>query len=969
MLREQLSKSIDTGFLDKLVHSQKAFRPELLTNDSETKKKVLTTIVRELEGCEEFWFSVAFATTSGVATLLNTLIELKERGVKGKILVSQYLNFTQPEALRRLNRIGNIELRIATEGNYHSKGYLFKRADLYTLIIGSSNLTQTALCTNKELNLKITATDNSELVASAIEEFKKEFDNAEEATESLIFKYSEIYQARRIADQRVIDEVLVPQPVHVFPNKMQRDALENISKLRDEGKVKALLISATGTGKTYLSAFDVQRVKPKKFLFVVHRRIIALEAMRTFKSLLGLEIKMDIYTGLQQELVADYLFATIQTISKPEHLNRFVREEFDYIVIDESHRAGADSYKRIIDYFRPGFLLGMTATPERTDATNVFELFDFNIAYEIRLHQALAEQMLSPFHYYGVTDLSIDGRQIEDTSEFNLLTSNERVDRIVEKINLYGTDTGIINGLIFCSRVDECILLSELFNRKGFRTLALTGDSSEEERSEAIARLECSTEPEKLDYIFTVDIFNEGVDIPKVNQLIMLRPTQSAIVFVQQLGRGLRKTESKDYLTVIDFIGNYSNNYLVPVALYGDTSFNKDKLRKLIASGSREMPGASTINFDRIAKERIFESIDSANMQTRRELVKEFRLLEYAIGRIPLMIDFLRFGARDPMHYVRYSKSYFNFVSTIYPEVCESLGSRARKMLELFSCEINNGKRVEESIILSALIEEGSIEVDRFKEEILQKYGYRVSDETVVSSLANLNFEFVTERSGNSLKSVRDIYKIDFVKIENGVLRSSNQLKELLATPVFKQYLFDSTECAILIFDELFSKSIFIDGFMLYQKYSRKDVFRILNWKQNPVAQNVGGYIVSDDETNCPLFVNYHKEADISETTKYEDGFLNQYEFSWMSKSRRTLESRDVRIIQRAKIRLPLFIKKNNDEGIEFYFMGDVSPRIDSFEQTVMESGADSSVPVVKILFEMKEPVDIDIYNYLSNIH
>ena len=313
---------------------------------------------------------------------------------------------------------------------------------------------------------------------------------------------------------------------------------------------------------------------------------------------------------------------------------------------------------KILNHFEPKFLLGMTATPERTDGYDIFQIFEHNIAYEIRLHDAMEEKLLCPFHYFGVTDLSIDGNIVDENSDFNLLIAEERVNRIIENSLYYGSDEKVIRGLIFCSRVEESKAIAAGLNEKGFKAVALSGENSEEEREQSILRLESEDPQERLDYILTVDIFNEGIDIPKLNQIIMLRPTQSAIIFVQQLGRGLRKVEGKEYLTVIDFIGNYQNNYLVPIALYGDTSYNKDTIRKLIASGSSLIPGSSTINFDKISKEKIFNSINSANLQIRRDLVNDYKLLKYKIGRVPTMVDFMKNKSRDPQLFVENSKSY-----------------------------------------------------------------------------------------------------------------------------------------------------------------------------------------------------------------------------------------------------------------------------------------------------------------------
>ena len=340
---QALSNSIQTGFVDQLIQSNKAYRPELLTNNSEQGKKVLSTIIRELEQCDEFWFSVAFVTTDGIAALMNTLIELEKKKIKGKILASQYLNFTHPEALRRIKQFKNIELRIATEGNFHSKGYLFRKGNVFDLIIGSSNLTQTALSTNKEWNLKISATDQSELIGVAVEEFRQEFEVAQKVEEGYLIEYDLLWRTRTKFEREIKERRKTFEDLKVTPNLMQKEALANLEHLRAIGKTKALLISATGTGKTYLSAFDVQKVKPKKFLFIVHRLTIAEEAMKTFENLLGADIKMGIYSGNRKELDSDYLFSTIQTISKQEHLNNFEPSHFEYIVIDESHRAAADS--------------------------------------------------------------------------------------------------------------------------------------------------------------------------------------------------------------------------------------------------------------------------------------------------------------------------------------------------------------------------------------------------------------------------------------------------------------------------------------------------------------------------------------------------------------------------------------------------------------------------------------------------
>ena len=270
------------------------------------------------------------------------------------------------------------------------------------------------------------------------------------------------------------------------------------------------------------------------------------------------------------------MFAMCSTLVR--HLKVFPPNAFDYIVIDEAHRVGASGYRAIMDYFHPDFCLGMTATPNRTDGYDVFAAFNHVIAYQITLQDALANDMLVPFHYFGISDLEIDDEAVEDASYFNKLTSEERVRHITEKIEEYTIDKKSRRGLIFCNRNDEALALSDAFNRRGYRTTAISGADGDERRNEAIDRLERG----ELEYLFSVDILNEGIDIPSVNQIIMLRRTESAIVFVQQLGRGLRKDTNKEFVLVLDFIGNYQKNFLVPVALSGDKTFNKDRLRRIV---------------------------------------------------------------------------------------------------------------------------------------------------------------------------------------------------------------------------------------------------------------------------------------------------------------------------------------------------------------------------------------------------
>ncbi len=946
---DNFKDSLLTGFIDKSLDSEALYQPELLVNRKIPIKKVLSTIKKELETCESFYISVAFVTTNGVAALINTFKALDDKGVKGKILVSQYLNFTQPEALKRLSQFKNIELKIITKENSHSKGYIFKHSDYYNLVIGSSNLTSSALSINKEWNMKVSARNSSSIVDRVITEFQDDFEIGEIVNKIYIEKYEEIYNKQFLIYKKNEAELSKELHLEITPNSMQIEALENLKNLRKETNNKALIISATGTGKTYLAAFDAKAFSPKKLLFVVHRLNIAKKAMKTFQTIFGDTKTMGIYSGQLRELDKDFVFSTVQTISKLSHLNQFENDFFDYIIIDESHRSGADSYIRLIEYFKPRFLLGMTATPDRTDNKDIYSLFDYNIAYEIRLHKAMEENMLIPFHYYGVTDLSVNDEVLENESDFRLLTAEERVSKIISKIEFYGSDNGITRGLVFCSLKNEAKELSEKFNQRGYKTVALTGDSLEDERTNAIDLLESDDLSIKLDYIFTVDIFNEGIDIPKINQVVMIRPTQSAIIFIQQLGRGLRITENKYYLTVIDFIGNYKNNYLIPIALYGDTSFNKDKIRKLISEGSSMIPGESTINFDEITKERIYASIDSAKLQLLTDLKIDYNNLKSRIGRIPMMMDFVKNDAREPFSFIEYSKSYFNFINKVDISFEKSLDKKLSELLELFSKEINNAKRIEESLILKELLDKHELSISKLNKIIFDKYQYYPCPETIKSCISNINFSFIRREE-----------KIIFLK--KNIIKFHDEFIKLLANETFKEFLFDSINYSIYTFNNNFNKDSYKNGLLLFNKYSRKDVCRLLNWKDD-ISSTIYGYRTRNEITPC--FVTYHKSDHIEDTIKYNDYFVSPSVFAWESRSNRKLSSQEIRNVINSK-RILLFVKKEDSEGTDFYYMGDASIIKDSIKQAEMP---DSGQPVVHFKFQLERPVKDDLYNYITAIN
>jgi len=960
---DELISGFRTGYIDDTFPSKKYYRPSLILNDHKRGQKVLEFLLGEFSTCKSFKLGVAFLTRSGVACIHQSLKDLIQRDVPGQILISQYLNFSDPEALRILTRFENLEVRLLAEGNFHGKSYLFDHEEYATLLIGSSNLTQDALGKNTEINLSVTLTKQSEIYQSISTSFDQWFSNANAATDWVLEQYAEQYKLNN-------EHITATKPKSNFllvPNSMQIDALKSLRTIRQKQVTRSLVISATGTGKTVLSAMDAKQAGAKRLLFVVHRLNIAKKAMVEFRKVFGPDKSMGLYSGTERSTNSDFIFSTVQTINKEKHLRQFLPDEFDYIIIDETHRAGAQTYHKVFNYFRPDFLLGMTATPERTDGFDVFSLFDHEIGYEIRLHKAMEVNLLVPFHYFGITDITVDGNSLNEKSDFAKLISEARVENIIRVLNDYGSDNGVPRGLVFCSRVEEAEALAKAFNEKGLRSKALSGSNPEYEREDSIRQLESDILSEKLDYIFTVDIFNEGIDIPKINQIIMLRPTQSAIIFVQQLGRGLRKNPGKEYLTVIDFIGNYENNYLIPVALFGDASYNKDRLRKLLSAGSSLIPGASTISFERIAKERIFASIDSANLQKKKALVEDYRLMRYRLGHPPMMMDFYVNEARDPYQFVEYSGSFLQFALTEEPNL--TVDSDIAELISNLSRHVADGKRVYEVLLLKMLLNNnGLVFVRDLINVVYTRTSIKMDKATLASTINSLNLEFATDRQDNKTFSIAEIFGYEIVRREGDHILVGRSLKKLLRDPVTCLYLEDIYEYAIARFFKDFLRKDFVDGFKRGSKYSRKDVLRILNWNQNQNAQNIGGYKVSPGGQNCPIFVNYHKEETISDTTKYEDKFINPSQFVYMSKSKRTTNSPDVIAIRNqaeSEIRLPLFVKKSNDEGREFYYLGELTPIPETFIDSQMSIENGSSVSVVKMEFLLDKPVEPNLYKYI----
>lgn len=946
-----LEQSLKKAFMNKEIEGSH-YDPKLIINRPKEKEFLLNVLQEEIDSCEDFFFSVAFITQDGLNALKSHLSDLADRGISGRLLTSTYLGFNHPDMFESLLAIPNLEVRISSKSGFHSKGYLFSQKDYHSFIIGSSNLTMSALKLNYEWNIRLTSYEHGEVIHQIQNHLVSEWEQAEALTPEWVTEYRSNYKPV-VNNQNLANAVNVDQvaPNYIMRNRMQKVALQNLRELRETGAKKGLVISATGTGKTYLAAFDVLQAKPKRMLFIVHREQILNKAKESFEKVLGEPAeRFGILSGSQKDTNAKYLFATIQTISKPAYQELFEQDYFDYILIDEVHKAGAQSYLQTLNYFTPKFLLGMTATPERTDNFNIFELFDYNIAYEIRLQEALEEDLLCPFHYFGVTDFEKEDVVISETTDLKYLTMDDRVKFLIEKIDYYGCSGNDPKGLVFCSRKEEARELSERFNQHGIPSTYLTGEHSIDERETQIERLESGT----LNYIFTVDIFNEGIDIPKINQVVMLRNTQSSIIFVQQLGRGLRKDESKEFVTIIDFIGNYKNNYMIPMALSGDITRNKDNLRK-DTFDTNYISGLSTINFEEVAKERIFKSIDDAALDSMKELKQIYSSFKNRLNRVPYLTDFMQQQVLDPMLIANKFDSYYTFLAKIKDNE-GTLSAEENKFLMFLSREILPGIRQHEIVLLSKLLKETRGLTFGEVKETFAKSQLPNDDETVQSVLRTLSLEFYTggqkkTYSGAELISVNNPQQIQL----------SPAFQQALQNDYFRQLLED------LLTASFYKSEDFTTAQALtrYAKYRRRDVLRMLNWHEQMVDQNIGGYTYKDGK--FIIFITLQKGEDFKGAQMaYEDELIDETTMRWFTKSPRTLASPEVKAIQDAKNwTIHLFVKKSDDEGKEFYYLGEASPIQDTIKQLSKPTQEGKAQNVVEMNLRLAEAVDTKLFKYL----
>lgn len=876
-------------------------KSRFLTNYTDTT--FLATIQTNLRMCNEFCFSVSFIKKAGLILLVNDIKSAIERGVKGKIITSTYQNFTDIESLNFFLKLSlafeNFECHLDDEcfyneknysiNGFHTKGYLFDFGDRCEVVVGSSNITRYALLKNIEWDLVVDCQKHDDTYQNICGEFDNLWKKTFELTQERIDLYA---QKLNFAIERWdMDYDLVEQKIK--PNYMQRKALKELNRNRAIGINRALVVSATGSGKTYLATFDAMNFAPNRLLYVVHEGSILRKSLETFQEVFGGLKTCGMFTGESKELEADFIFTT--NVSMCRSLELFDKKEFDYIIIDECHHAVASTYRQIIDYFEPEFLLGLTATENRMDNQDVVELFGNNIPYELRLRDAIINDLIVPFHYYGIRDELVN-YGLTDSEERRLIAQISNEDNcnfICQQIEHYRPQGQKLKALAFCRNIQHARMMAENIGDY-YHTAFLSGRNKTGERIRAYNDLQ--SDSKDLEILFAVDILNEGVDIPGVNMVLFLRPTESSTIFIQQLGRGLRKYPNKSYVTILDFIGNsYKRSVHIALALGSlskgyilEKKLLKSMVRKNFRALGLEKYGVK-INIDDLSKEEILHHIDNENFNQIRYLKKDYQNFKAYLKTptFPKHMDYVNSDyAPNLLKFMkiriggRKTNSYYGFLKGIEEEV-PSFTEKQITAINYLSNLLPLVRR-HEFLIIKHLLDGITSE-----KQIKLRLSAEITD-------------FNDEQFDHAVRFM----------VEGGVITRLSDIINFRCDvePEFKDYILDLLNYGLYQYGVIY-KDNEEDDFVLYHDYRQDQV--LLKILENPRHNQYGTYYKNG---NMYIFAALKKDDSVQEHLNYKDKFLDNKTFQWESIAH--ISARDEKLQKESKQAFVFVRKVESENGI-----------------------------------------------------
>lgn len=790
---------------------------DVMTGGRDKRMYMYYQLIRSIQKADRVDIIVSFLMESGVKMLLKELDDALKRGARIRILTGNYLGITQPSALYLIKRKlqDRVDLRFYNEKDrsFHPKSYIFHYADYSELYIGSSNISRSALTSGIEWNYRFTSKTDRKNYEKFFHTFEELFEHHSIIIDDDELKrYSKNWHKPAVSKDLDKYEILEPEDEKVQalfePRGAQIEALCALEDTRAEGAKRALIQAATGVGKTYLAAFDSENYE--KVLFVAHREEILNQAADSFRNVRNSD---DYGFFRKDEKCTDrsVIFASVATLGRTEYLQEqyFSPDYFDYIIIDEFHHAVNDQYKRIVEYFRPQFLLGLTATPERMDGRNIYEICDYNVPYEISLKDAINKGMLVPFHYYGIFDeTDYSGLHIfrgkYDEKELNrVYIGNVYRHELIYK---YYRKFGSKRALGFCCSRAHAEEMAGEFCKRGIPSAAVYSNASgqfSEDRDTAIKKLKKG----EIRVIFSVDMFNEGVDITSVDMVLFLRPTESPVVFLQQLGRGLRRSKGKEYLNVLDFIGNYEKAGRVRFLLTGKTLSDKGIYDP---SDRSDFPDDCLIDFDMRLID-LFTEMDKKHRKVKDLIRNEFFRIEELLGRRPSRVELFSY-MDDDIYQMAIAHSKENPFKR-YLEYCSELGVLTDEETEFYQgigrefirlIETTNMTKVYKMPVLMAFYNHGNIRMSVTEEELLESWkaffctGTNWKD--LESGISYERFQKITDKEHIRKILQMPVYFLQesgkgmFVKGEGTPLALREELRDVISSKVFADQMKDVIE-------------------------------------------------------------------------------------------------------------------------------------------------------------------------------
>ena len=759
---------------------QEIWSTDVMTGGSDRRMQLYYQLIQSLKKADSVDIIVSFLMESGVKMLLEELDNALKRGAKIRILTGNYLGITQPSALYLLKKkLGSrVDMRFYNEKDrsFHPKSYIFHYRGYNDIYIGSSNISRSALTSGIEWNYRFSSVSDPKNYEKFYHAFEDLFEHHSIIIDNEELKrYSQNWHRPAVArdleryDYSHQNEENESEDTKVRllyePRGAQIEALCALEDTRAEGAKRALVQAATGVGKTYLAAFDSKSYE--RVLFVAHREEILKQAAASFRNVRNSE-DYGFFTGEEKSTDKSVIFASVATLGRSEYLSEkyFAPDYFQYLVIDEFHHAVNEQYQRIVKYFKPQFLLGLTATPERMDGRNIYELCDYNVPYEISLKDAINKGMLVPFHYYGIyddTDYSglhlIRGRYDEKELNETYIGNVHRHDLIYKYYCKYGSK----KALGFCCSRAHAEEMAKEFCERGIPSVAVYSNAKgtySEERGKAIEKLKSG----EIRVIFSVDMFNEGVDITSVDMVMFLRPTESPIVFLQQLGRGLRRSKGKEYLNVLDFIGNYEKAGRVRFLLTGRTLGKNEYYNPADRSA---FPDDCLIDFDMKLID-LFSEMDKKHLKIKDQIRNEYYRVKELLGRIPSRMDLFTY-MDDDIYRVAITHSKDNPFKR-YLDFRKELGELTEEENLLYSgigrefinlIENTNMSKVYKMPVLMAFYNHGNVRSQVSEEELLDSWKEFFSTGTNWKDLADV---ILQPAFGEQMKDVIEYRAMDYYR-------------------------------------------------------------------------------------------------------------------------------------------------------------------------------------------------------------